>query len=334
MGDGIRVSRLIIAYLERAKRLYQRDGVPSPHWYRIRNATRHLFVLYGSEPAAEIGPKMLAAVRQRMLEVGCCRIDEHGNPIGDIKPNSRETANANIQLLIRMIKWGVEAELVPAETYTRAKTISPLRRGEAPDGEAVCPVSDAAVEAAMPYLSRQVRAMVRLQQLTGARPGEIAAMSIRRIERAEPSLWIYRPGQHKTAHLGRDRVIFLGPKCIEILSGFMIGRSPDAALFSPREAVQEASSGRRRKWTPRTGRKVGDSYTTGTYRQAIRRACVRAGIEPWTPHQIRHAAATRLRASEGIEAARTVLGHATLTAALVYAEADLSRAAEIARAQA
>jgi integrase len=49
----------------------------------------------------------------------------------------------------------------------------------------------------------------------------------------------------------------------------------------------------------------------------------------WHPHQLRHSAATELRKEFGIEAARIILGHATLSATQVYAERDLERARQI-----
>lgn len=50
----------------------------------------------------------------------------------------------------------------------------------------------------------------------------------------------------------------------------------------------------------------------------------------WTPHQLRHTAATEIRRAAGVEAAALVLGHAsaTLTDA-VYAERDHAKAAEV-----
>jgi integrase len=58
----------------------------------------------------------------------------------------------------------------------------------------------------------------------------------------------------------------------------------------------------------------------------VRRACIRAGVPPWHPHQLRHNAATRLRAEFGLDVARTVLGHASQAVTEVYAEADFAKA--------
>lgn len=331
---GVRVSRLIVLYLQHAGTIYcDAEGNRTNEWRRQRNAARHLFALYGDEFAADIGPKMLATVRGRMLEVGCVRLDDAGQPIEDPQPNSRESANANIQRLLRMLRWGAECELIPASTYQRAKTITPLRRGDARSAEAVQPAADDQVRAVLPMVSRQIAGMIQLQQLTAARPGEIVAMSMAQIDRVDSQLWIYRPARHKSAHLGKPRAIYLGPRCVEIISGFMAGRDHAAPLFSPRDAIREAASSPRR-FRAKTGRRVGDRYTVASYRRAIARACKRAGVEVFTPHQLRHAAATRLRAIYGLEAVQVLLGHSSLQASQVYAEADHGRAVEIARARA
>jgi integrase len=50
----------------------------------------------------------------------------------------------------------------------------------------------------------------------------------------------------------------------------------------------------------------------------------------WSPLQLRHTAATAIRARYGLEAAQTVLGHAKPDTTLIYAERDLARAHAIA----
>ena len=48
----------------------------------------------------------------------------------------------------------------------------------------------------------------------------------------------------------------------------------------------------------------------------------------WHPHQLRHNAATKIRATYGIEVARIILGHARMSATEIYAERDLVAAAQ------
>src|SRR5439155_16055275 len=61
-------------------------------------------------------------------------------------------------------------------------------------------------------------------------------------------------------------------------------------------------------------------YDDSSYRQAVRRACLRAGVPIWTPNQLRHNAATNLRAQFGIENAQIPLGHKHTSTTEIYAE--------------
>jgi integrase len=49
-------------------------------------------------------------------------------------------------------------------------------------------------------------------------------------------------------------------------------------------------------------------------------------VPAWSPLQLRHTAASAIRARYGLEAAQTVLGHKKADVTEVYAERDLARA--------
>jgi integrase len=125
--------------------------------------------------------------------------------------------------------------------------------------------------------------------------------------------------------------------------------------MTPSQAARRPKANPKR---PKAGR-----YRVAAYRLAIYRACDRAFPPPsplakradetwkawrarltpsdraelrrwrkahrWHPHQLRHNAATVLRKEYGIEVAKIILGHATLSATQVYAERDLEKAREI-----
>lgn len=69
-----------------------------------------------------------------------------------------------------------------------------------------------------------------------------------------------------------------------------------------------------------------DRYDSRSYHHAVVRACERAGVPCWHPHQLRHSAATRLRREFGLDAARAVLGHSSTAVTELYAERDKSLA--------
>src|SRR5262249_41143704 len=185
-----------------------------------------------------------------------------------------------------------------------------------------------------------VAAMARLQLLTGMRAGEAMVMRACDLTTGGPT-WTYRPHKHKGKQRGKDRVIFLGPQAQEVIRPFL-GTSLEAYLFSPRRYVEEmrarraaarkskrtpSEQKRRRKKAPK--RQPGERYTRRSYRVAILRACKAAGVPPWSPLQLRHTAATLLRARYGVEAARVILGHSKVETSQIYAERDLSSAERI-----
>ncbi|MCP4453519.1 MAG: site-specific integrase, partial [Planctomycetes bacterium] len=58
----------------------------------------------------------------------------------------------------------------------------------------------------------------------------------------------------------------------------------------------------------------------------------KAGVVKWTPHQLRHTYATEVRRQFGIEAARILLGHASIVTTEIYAEVDRQAAQKVALA--
>jgi integrase len=118
----------------------------------------------------------------------------------------------------------------------------------------------------------------------------------------------------------------------------------DACLIDPRRVVEERRIDRRRRRRtrvqpsqrdrrkPRPQWKPGEVFERQQFARAIRRACERAGIPSWHPHQLRHAHATEVRKAFGLEAVQASLGHAHAKISEIYAQRDSSLAAKIAEA--
>src|SRR5262249_15888662 len=151
---------------------------------------------------------------------------------------------------------------------------------------------------------------------------------------------LYRPGQHKNAWRGHERVVPIGPRGQEILKPFL-KTDLQAYLFSPAESMQlfraeqrarrqtrvQPSQANRNKPSPQ--QKPGDHYTVRSYGQSIKKACRKGGIPVWKPNQLRHTRGTELRREEGIEAARVYLGHRCPRITEIYAEVDFGKAMAI-----
>ncbi|MEX0774199.1 MAG: site-specific integrase [Phycisphaeraceae bacterium] len=254
----------------------------------------------------------------------------------------RGTVNARQSYIVAAFKFGVAQELVPVTAWQALTSVPRLRRGEAGaiEGKKIGPVPLAHVEAVKPYLSPQIVALIDLQLLTGARGGELCIMRPCDLT-TTGKVWEFRPQHHKGQHLDHERVIYLGPRAQAVVMPFLADRALDACLFDPREGNAQRKAAHASKGKPRrpdqkpnptkSARKISDHYTAGSYRKAIERACITAGVPDWHPHQLRHTAATELRRQFGLEAASLMLGHASgaITDA-VYAERDAGKAHAIA----
>jgi integrase len=136
------------------------------------------------------------SVRQSMIEASRCR----------------KLINQDVHRTRAMFRWATSQELYPGHRLHDLASVRAPEKGcsEAKDHPPVAEVDEAVVLATLPHLSPQVAAMVRLQLLTAARPGEVCSMRPSEVDRSG-DVWIYRPGSHKTQHHGRERVIVIGP---------------------------------------------------------------------------------------------------------------------------
>jgi integrase len=239
------VSELLTAFLEHAEKHYRKpDGTPTNEIVEYEYTLRPLVELYGLTPAAGFGPLALKTVRQRMIEANWCRT----------------VINHRVNRIRHVFKWAVENELVPPSVYHGLQAVAGLQRGrsKARESKPVKPVPEAVVKETLPFLSRQVAAMVQLQLLTGMRPGEVTVMRGIDLDTSK-SVWLYTPGSdqgelgdHKTAHHGYKRVVALGPKAQLVLRPWLRTNLTEY-LFSPREAEEARHAERRQnRQTPMT----------------------------------------------------------------------------------
>lgn len=324
--SDLTITELAAAYWRYAKSYYVKNGQPTATIAGIRVALRWLRQSYKDTQAADFGPLALKAVRSRMVEAG----------------QSRRYVNDNVDRIRRMFRWAAAEELLPVCVPQSLAALAGLRKGrtEARETVPVRPVEEAVIEATLPYLTATVAAMVRLQRLTGCRPSEVCMLRPCDVG-TSGEVWSYHPDSHKTEHHGRERVIFIGPKAQDVLRPYLL-RDTTAYCFVPAESERKRNAVRRearqtpitpsqrRRWPkPKRRRAPGEKYTTQSYRRAIHRACDKTGIERWSPNRLRHAAASEIRARFGLEAAQVALGHSQANVTQVYAERDMSLAAEV-----
>ena len=345
-STGLTVVELADAYHEFCKSYYRKkDGTPSGWLDHIQLVLdKHLSDLYGRTPAADFGPKAFKAIRQRLVDAG----------------NSRPYVNKLMPIVTRCFQWGGEEELIPGSIYQNLRCVKGLKKGRttAREPAPILPVEEALVEATIPFLPSIVADMVKFQRLTGCRPGEVCQLRPMDLDRSG-EVWQYRPGSHKTEHHGRERVIFVGPKAQVIILPYLL-RNAAAHCFNPAESVQAMRDARQsarktpihRGNRPGTNRKAKpqrtprESYTKDSYARAIRRGVDKANkailadaeefqienptlLAYWAPNRLRHARATEVRRTYGLEAAQVILGHAKADVTQVYAERDSALAVEV-----
>ena len=323
--NELTVMELCAAFWRHAEEYYRRpDGRSSSSLDGYRMAMGHARRLYGRTRAVDFGPVALKTVRTAMVA------DDW----------SRRTCNKATNLLRRIFRWGVAEQMIPPTVATALAAVEPLHRGRTTARETarVRPVPEDDIDAVEEHVSRQVWGLIRLQRYTAARPGELVKLRATDIDMSG-DVWTVRLADHKEIHRDLARTLYLGPRAQAVIDEFLTPARPaDAPLFSPREAYRElaqrgAHCARRpgQAATPRkTGRSVGSTYSVASYRRAIERGCLAASVPAWTPHRLRHNAATEIRRQFGLEAAQVILGHRDAQVTQLYAERDEAKAIKIA----
>jgi integrase len=309
-APDLTMNELMAAYWGYAQGYYVKDGRPTSEQATIHDALRFVRRLYAGTPAKDFGPLALKAVRQAMVEHPIIRKYKARDPItGKIEWRekllhqglARRYINKQLGRIKRMFGWAVEEELLPVAVHQALLRVKDLKKGKQQARE------------------KQMRAIDI--DMAGA-------------------VWEYRPRRYKTEHHNhegspdRERVVFLGPRAQALLKPYLTLNVTDF-LFSPIRSEDGRNAGRRdRRETPlwpshakrkrrkRGGAPLRDHYDVASYRRAVRRACLKAGVPIWCPLQLRHARGTEVRKRFGLEASQAVLGHSELGVTQVYAEVD------------
>jgi integrase len=304
----VTVVELCANYWRFCKTYYVKNGKATDEQAGVKAAIRFLKLSYAKSFAKDFGPLALEAVRQQMIDAG----------------NSRRYINQNIGRIKRMFKWGASKELLPVTVFQALQTVAGLKQGKSKAIETapIMSVDDATVEATLRHAPKIVADMIRFQQLTGCRPGELRSLKPIEIDRTE-DVWRYRPDSHKMEHKGRDRVILIGPKAQAILLPYLL-RPETKFCFAKRtgkplsrpDFAKNLQSACNKAFPAPKG-------TTGEALKAWRKK------HHWAPNRLRHSRATNIREQYGLEAAQAVLGHSNADVTQIYAERDIAKAAKI-----
>lgn len=291
------INELSKVYLDYCQIYYRGpDGKPTTAAQRIRGVLKYLTAQAGELPPSDYTPLMLKEYQRICID-------------NDL---ARTTINHYVGEVKKFFKWGVSEEQVHPMAHHALTTVPNLKPGRslARETEPVGPVEAEDIYAIRPWISDTFWRLIGIQMLTGARGGEVITLRGVDLDRKR-EIWRVELKHHKTQYRGKKRILLFGSKAQEILGPIIHVDFPEQYIFSP-------NGGRR-------------PYRTKTYRAAIARACKRAGISSWSPHRLRHTSATMVRERFGLEATQVYLGHSSLAAAQVYAEANEDLAYNIAK---
>jgi integrase len=316
--SDITIAELAAAYLTYAKQRLRSD------YSNVKTIIEDfLLQLFGDEyPVNSFTPKCLKKVRESMVQS---------------QRFSRGTINKYTSRIGTIFAWGVSEELVQETTHRALKTVRQLEEGHegtrenAPREDISFDVVNQVLAAMVPTL----RAMVKIHTLHGMRSGDICNMRVGEIDRSkvhETGLWYYTPGHYKTEKITGIKMVFpLAEYEQKLIEPYLVGKSAEEAVFSPRTAMKEHAAERRAnrktKQTPSALAKeqerakkpqpYAEFYTPDAYRKAVKYAIAKANrlapenekIPHWYPYLLRHTAITVTSLENGKDAAQALAGH-------------------------
>lgn len=286
---------LVDRYLLHAQTYYRRrDGSPTREHLNLASSLNRFVDVAGvATHAGAVNRQHIRTFREQLVGDGC----------------SRSYVNASVARVRRCFAWAVGEDLQDAKILAEFLAVPPLKphRSSAAEPSPRLPAKIDHVRATLPLLSPRTRAVVQLLTLTGARVSELLCLRNCDLNTDDETWWAIPPW-HKTEHLGHRRAIPLDARCQRVLEPYLRPFFPLDYLFpSPKDAHKPLSR---------------DAVA-----RAIARACKRAGVPKWTPHQVRHAVATMVRDRVGVDAAQILLGHARLATTERYTHLDPKKAA-------
>ncbi|MGL4942098.1 MAG: tyrosine-type recombinase/integrase [Thermoguttaceae bacterium] len=285
-ASELTIEEIAVEFLLEVKQRFERNTNDTGSYGRYKSAIQLLLDVHGKDKPSQFGPLALKRLRERLITQGL----------------ARATINTRIDIIRACFRWAVENELCPPSVSQALQAVMGIRAGHSTvkASKKVRPVPLDIVEKTLPHLPSVVADLVQFQMHSGMRSSEMLQLRACDIDMSR-DVWRYSPKVHKGAWRGKERVIFFGPHCQEILRPYLesVGDDTERYLFSPKDSLAKHKAKRRAerrtkvqpsqqnraKENPK--KSPGDKYRRDSYRNAILRACKRANIPHWFPHQIR-----------------------------------------------
>lgn len=310
------IMEVLAKYHAWAKNRWSKPGDGS-QLHRVLSTINEVIRLYGEMPVSEFRGKTMFALRDSFMQHGW----------------SLTYVNHRISVIRQAWKWMASRELIPAELALAVEAVPRVKFQEYQQGSRpeVEPVSVDDVGKTLPHLPSVVADMVLVQLIAGMRPGEVVRLRAEAIVRREEGCAVYTPKHHKTAYLGHERNVLLDQDAMAVLTPYL-EKYPAGYLFRPVDELKERIAKIRKRDTDkaiedtRKKRRLGEHWLVTSYARAIARACKKAEVPHWHPHQLRHTAATKFGNEYGPLVAKALLGHRSMQMTERYIKSDLESA--------
>lgn len=244
-------------------------------------AIKTLVLYCGAMPAESFRVQHVEHITNEFCKMRA-RTRTYKSNVCDGRPYSRQYVTKLLGCIRQCWRYLALHDYVSADCAAKVTlAVRAAKKNASPSLPPTRPVSAEAVRATVQFLPPAIADMVSVQIATGMRTGELVSMTWEAID-SSGSTWIYAPPKHKNSWRGHQRRIYLPDELQEILRKY-----PNAGAGQTLWGVPF------------------DRY----YRH-LRTAQEKAGVEPWRPYQLRHAAATEILKRKGAEAAKFLLGHA------------------------
>jgi len=305
-GVVVTVGDLVAAHNEYADRHYRRrDGTKTDEVRAMRRCSRELVERHIDDDVEAIEGRDLRAIVEIWIAAGI----------------SRKSVNKMLGKLKRIFRWGAGRNLVTEATAARLWLVKGISAGEGGrETDEVAPVPLRTLARTLKAMPVDLAAMARVQYYCGCRPGEVCAMAPGEIVRGgsfrvegrtvkiPPGLWVFLPGQHKTAKRGKLVYYTLGPRAQAVLAPWLAKAGAGYVFPGPKtEHVRE------------------DFYS----RKCAEHSAALGG-ESWSPGRLRHNFLTRWDSLAGIELGSAAVRHSTLATTAIYVQRDLGRVGPVA----
>lgn len=262
-SKGPSVAELLLAFKTHAESYYVKNGKRTAEVDCFYSVIRVARELYSATPVKLFSPQSLKACRTKFVENGW----------------TRSFCNKSTNRLRQIFKWGVENGMVAVTVWQALKAVEPLKAGKtvAPDRKRRKAIPLETQEAAREKLCAEDQRFFDLLRYSGARPSELLGLTMADVDQTG-DVWTAKLADHKCVHLDKDRTLYFGPRCQEVL-----------------------------KQCPQQGRMF--KFRRSRFSDRLKKACTDAGIEPFVPYVLRHTAATMARDQISVEASQGLLGH-------------------------